>query len=265
MNGSEIAEKALPYDARNPQGWVPRTEELGCWRAHADVWSHIVSSGVSSALIFEDDADVSVGIRDIMEGISKQLQDIMGTGKGDPYGLGNGHSWDMLTLGNCYNKLPDPKDKPKAARMIRVWPDPYAPETDDFAKYSPGSGRLRLIGPSLGTACTHGYAVTREGAMRLLYNIGGPGHVLDAPVDLLIAYQLSEGLFKGFHVLPNVVGQWKKGADWRDTDVQFPSKEEVASMKKGSGDEIIQSARAEIEEFLGNRNVWKEIEDGAKW
>ena len=247
-----------------PPGGIPRPPEIGCWRAHANLWSHIISSGVSSALIFEDDADFSVGIRDIMEGISKQLQDIMGADNGEAYGLGNGNSWDILTLGHCYSKLPERKDKPKSVKMIRVWPDAYAPATDDFSQYSPGSGRLRLLGPSEGMSCTNGYAVTREGAMRLLYNIGGPGHVLDRPVDILISHQLSEGILKGFHVLPSAVGQWKKGADWRDTDVQFPSQEEIEAMKEGSGDEIIRSVRAELDQVLSKRNIWNEIESEAK-
>ena len=260
MNGSGIAEAALPYDVKKPPGGIPRAQEIGCWRAHANVWSHILSSGISSALIFEDDADVSVGIRDIMEGISKQLQDIMKANNGEAYGLGNGNSWDLLILGHCYQKLPDRKAKPKAAKLIRVWPDAYAPVTNDFSEYSPGSGRLRLLGPSEGMSCTNGYAVTREGAMRLLYNTGGPGHVLDRPVDILISQQLSDGLLKGFHVVPSAVGQWKNGADWRNSDVQFPSPGEIAAMKKGSGDWIIRSARAEIDQVLGNRNFWEEIE-----
>lgn len=72
----------MPYDFGNAPG--PRLPEIGCWRAHANLWSHVVSSGISTALILEDDADFSVGIRDIMEAISTQLQEILEQGTRSP-------------------------------------------------------------------------------------------------------------------------------------------------------------------------------------
>ena len=255
----------MPYDVRHPPAPGPDKEfplhpAVGCWRAHANLWSHIISSGISSALILEDDADFSVGIRDIMEGISLQLQDVIGAKDGEPYGLVNSNSWDMLSLGNCGYRLPDSRKNPKATQKIRYWVDPYSTERKDFLKHVPniGSSHLRMLAPSKGNGCTHGYAVTREGAMRLLYNVGGPGHILDEPVDLLMMRQAEQGLYKAFVVAPSVVGQWKYG-DWRDTDIQR-QKEGGSSRHWGSGPDIIRSVRKEIMEVLGNRNVWEEFE-----
>ena len=235
--------------------------ELGCWRAHANVWSHILSSGISSALILEDDADFSVGIRDILEGVSTQLQGVFGATNKEPYGIVS-NSWDVLALGTCWNELPDPKKEPKAARKIRGWVDPYAPESDDLSqRYLPhaGSKRVRVVGPAKGIACTQGYAVTREGAMRLLYNVGGVGHDLDNPVDLLMGVQMMKGLLNGFVTVPSIMSQWKYG-DWRDTDIQLFTDEQLGEVGGGGGSDIIQSARKEIMDVLGNRNIWEEIE-----
>lgn len=252
----------MPYDVRNPPtpepGYnLPRPAEVGCWRAHANIWSHIVSSGISSALILEDDVDFSVGIREIMEGISTQLQGIFGARKKEPYGLVDGKGWDILSLGTCWSQLPDPETDSNRARMVRSWIDQYAPESDRLSRqYLPNaaSKRVRLIGPTKSMVCTHGYAVTREGAMRLLYNVGGPGHILDRPLDLLMNSQIIGGLLRGFIAIPTIVGQWKYG-NWMDSDIQ-PGKTEGS----GSGSDIIQSVRKEIMEVLGNRNAWTEFE-----
>jgi len=234
------------------------TGELGCWRAHANVWSHIITSGISSALILEDDADFSVSIREIMEGVSEKLQVATGAKNGETYGLVNGNSWDLLIVGSCLHDLPDKEKNPKAAKMIQAWEDPHAPSSDSFLSFLPESQtkRVRILSPSLGAVCTQGYAVTREGAMRLLYNVGGPGKMLDAAVDLVMAAQMKAGLLKGYLVLPNVIGQWRNG-DWRDTDIQQLTS---FNYRKGSEAAIEASVREEIGKVLGNRNIWDEIE-----
>ena len=251
----------MPYDVKNPPNdpklEFPRRPAVGCWRAHANLWSHIITSGISSALILEDDADFSVGIRDIMEGVSTHLQGVFGARSRETYGIVK-NSWDVLALGTCYNRLPDPNEHPGAARKIRSWVDPYAPERDDLSKkYLPfaESKRVRVLGPTLGMACTQAYAVTREGVMRLLYNVGGPGHILDRPLDILMGDQMIAGLLNGFVTIPSIFGQWKYGEDWRDTDIQ-----EFTWAEKGSGADIIQSTRQEIMDVLGNRNIWDEME-----
>ena len=235
---------------------------VGCWRGHANIWSHIISAGISSALILEDDADFSIGIRDIMEGVSIQLQDVMGAKNGEPYGIIDSNSWDLLNVGHCDYNLPDEKSNPKAVKKIRVWADSYAPENTEFKGYTPDaqqSKRLRLLSPSKGFICTQAYAVTREGAMRLLYNIGGPGHILDQAIDNLMADHLNRGVLKGFITAPYVFTQWRF-QDWRDTDIQLISEENLKKGQKGSGKEIVESVRDKLSVF-GNRNVWEEFEN----
>lgn len=257
--------KAYPFDynlpaEKFPGKKTPRTAQIGCWRAHANVWSHMVLNGISSALIFEDDVDFSVGIRDIMEGVSTQLQNVTGARNGEPYGIVDGNSWDILTLGHCSYRLPTPEFNPAAAEKIRVWVDPHAPESDKFSSYMPDapSKRLRLLSPSKGSACNHGYAVTRKGAMNLLYNVGGPGHNLDRAKDILLFKQLHQGVLKGFLSVPDIFTQWKVN-DWRDTDIQIEWNR-PQSPKSG----IIGSVREEIIGAFSNRNIWEDYENEKK-
>ena len=95
--------------------------------------------------------------------------------------------------------------------------------------------------------------------MRLLYNVGGVGHDLDNPVDLLMGVQMMKGLLNGFVTVPSIMSQWKYG-DWRDTDIQLFTDEQLGEVGGGGGSDIIQSARKEIMDVLGNRNIWEEIE-----
>lgn len=187
-----------------------------------------------------------------------------GARNNEPYGLINENSWDLLTLGHCYydKKENPPVDiYPKASKIFEAWEDPWAPSSASFKDYIPWSinNRIRVLLPVFNALCTQGYAVTREGAMRLLYNVGGPGGILDAPVDMVMADRMQKGLLKGYITLPTVFGQYKYGT-WKDTDVQTPSEEQIANTKPGGGPDVVSSVREEIHKVMGpgSRNVWQE-------
>ena len=81
--------------------------------------------------------------------------------------------------------------------------------------------------------------------------------MLSGPVDLTMANKFREGLFRGYVVVPTVIGQWRLG-DSRDTDIQILS---TAEKKVGSWADIVGSVRVEIATVFKSRNVWKQIED----
>ena len=84
--------------------------------------------------------------------------------------------------------------------------------------------------------------------------------MLSGPLDLTMANKFREGLFRGYVVVPLVIGQWKVG-DWRDTDIQISQTEEKQEDTPGSWSEIVGSVRTEIATVFKSRNVWKQIED----
>ncbi|KAF8422968.1 hypothetical protein EV426DRAFT_534744 [Tirmania nivea] len=269
VNGSLISDKAKPYDVRHPPQNTVRPAELGCWRSHANLWAHIASSGISSALILEDDIDFSASIREIMSGVDTHLQRLTGARGGESYGVTNSDSsWDVLTLGHCYGggeEGPPAAKFPKAAKIWEAWVDQYAPAQSRYRTYLPlsWSNKIRVLLPTYAPFCTTGYAVTKMGAMRLLYNVGGPGGVLEMPVDMLMAQKFKQGLLRGFVAMPTIMAQWKWG-NWKDTDVQGQDQDWKF---QGTSPDIVGSVREEIAKTFGPgegaRNVWAELE-GAK-
>ena len=70
VKADEVPEKALPPLKGHAlkDGLKPGT--IGAWRTHANILREIVQSGIGSALIFEEDADWDVRIKDQLEQIA---------------------------------------------------------------------------------------------------------------------------------------------------------------------------------------------------
>jgi len=239
------------------------TAELGCWRAHANIWAEIIQSGISSALILEDDIDFTVGIRDVLTGVSEHLRRLTGAKNGEIYGLVDEESWDTLHVGHCWNEGPPQATYPVASKIFEAWEDEYAPAKSDYVHLAPGAGsqRIRALQPTWNVVCTQAYVVSLAGARRLLYHIGGPGNTVFEPVDLAMLKLFQSGAIKGYTVLPSIFGQWKNG-DSRDTDIHEPPNPDV--VEKGSGGDVIKGVRQEMKKAWGGRDIWKDIESKSK-
>ncbi len=68
MNGSLLHDKVKPEGSG-----ILRPEQLGCWRAHANVWRRILDEDIETAMVIEDDVDWDVHVRDIFAELSHQL------------------------------------------------------------------------------------------------------------------------------------------------------------------------------------------------
>lgn len=72
--------------------------QVGCWRAHLNVWEAMVHNGLSSALVFEDDADWDLGLRAQLVELAKGTRFVLGDSdqnRRSPYG----DKWDLLWIG----------------------------------------------------------------------------------------------------------------------------------------------------------------------
>lgn len=195
--------------------------------------------------------------------MSEHLQRLTRANNSEVYGLVDGESWDTLHVGHCWNESPPEATYPVASKIYEAWEDEYAPAKSDYVRLVPGgnSQRIRALRPTYTVVCTQAYAVSLEGARRLLYHIGGPGGALSQPVDIAMMMLFQSGTIKGYTVLPSIFGQWKNG-DFRDTDIQKPP--EPGNEEKGSGGDVIKGVREEMQQAWGRREIWKDIESKSK-
>jgi hypothetical protein len=112
--------------------------------------------------------------------------------------------------------------------------------------------RQRVIAPSWSPVCTIGYAVTRLGAQKLLYTVGGVKGIGSA-VDLTIADRIQKGMLKSYTVVPPLVTPWKMGST-RDSDIDDLKEEAGKELPFGS-ENLRNSARRALESRLGTPDI----------
>lgn len=267
------------------------TPALGIWRAHANVWRHMIDNDIQSALIIEDDVDWDLNVREIMGAFNWQLRynntirwgpDVKNGWKEDcPYGKKNqphslltadtkiltllGCDWDELFVGQCGGA-------PNTNRLDlhSIFPEPHSPalsttpewvqkEFDQYWNLTESAG-IRIISPTWEPLCLMGYALTRMGAMRLLYNIGGwkPfGH----PVDNEIAWKTSAGKVSGYTLSPPVFTSWRVGGS-QDSDndpIMNAQKVNSEGPSKGQSLGMETSVRKYLDEFF-KKDFWGDLE-----
>lgn len=185
VDSTKVSDKALPYTMNR------KPKVVACWRAHMNVIQDIVNRGVGSTLVFEDDADWDVTLKwqlvqlargtrwllnDTSAGSSASLAD-------SPYGSG----WDFLWLGHC-GATPAPGDP----RRFVIPHDPTVepstirdngdnPHTKTWETADPPDLQTRIVAAQRDGICTAGYAISLEGARKVLYHMSMLPY--DAPVD----------------------------------------------------------------------------------
>lgn len=144
VDGSKVPDSAMPPKA---EGWTGKVR--GSWRAHMDALWHVVDQNLTTAVIFEDDLDWDIRIRDQARDFATAsrvlLQPLAGLQPGDavfadptyptvkeqdarldpprlsfeslpdtvpPVTSPYGDGWDLLWLGHCGVQRPvaDPRD-----------------------------------------------------------------------------------------------------------------------------------------------------------
>ncbi|KFZ18104.1 hypothetical protein V501_01353 [Pseudogymnoascus sp. VKM F-4519 (FW-2642)] len=254
--GAEVHVKAKPNEATNLG-----IEQLGCWRSHADIWRRVVEEDIETAIILEDDADWDVNVHEIFHELSVQMrkgklrktQASKHEMRNAPYGL----DWDLLYIGTCWD-IPNKENRPNH----QTYDDRFGPnrseQSGSFVAELEGWGltvtdetRQRVIAPSWYPVCTIGYAVTRLGAQKLLYTVGGVKGI-GSGVDLTMTDRIQKGYLNSYTVVPPLVTPWKTGSP-RDSDIDdLKAKQEKENKELPSGSENLQnSARRAIERRLG--------------
>ncbi|KAF2271886.1 uncharacterized protein EI97DRAFT_366464, partial [Westerdykella ornata] len=196
---------------------------------HANAWRYIIDNDIQSALIIEDDVDWDVNIKDIMGLMNWQLRynNTIRWGAGNvqqgwnedcPYA---GCDWDELFVGQC-----DGKHNPERLDLHSVFPDPNSDKLENMPDWVQKdmtevwnlteSEGIRVLSATFQPICLMGYGVSRMGAMRMLYRIGGWLPFQD-PVDLEIARRTAEGGLSGYTLTPPAFTSWRVGGS-QDSD-----------------------------------------------
>ncbi|KAK9332991.1 hypothetical protein V1520DRAFT_367220 [Lipomyces starkeyi] len=227
VRGSEMSPKAIPDGVHRKT----RPSELGCWRAHVNAWRYLLDSDMDTLLIFEDDLDWNTNLKKTMEKLSLEMQNskIRLSEPSDyeranaPYGL----DWDVLDIGSCKDSgHPDFKD------VSQIWNDPDVPDIGvtkqnklmydslhDFGLTDADIGKKRLLAPAYLTVCTSAYAITRQGAERLLMTMSYIGFRNAVDTDMSRAFR--EGRVRGYMLTPPAISQFRIGGS-KDTDNRDP-------------------------------------------
>ncbi|KAJ5622704.1 hypothetical protein N7528_005936 [Penicillium herquei] len=239
LNGvrpDSLTQKAMPK-GMNLSSVAPNI--VACWRAHMNALvkphypltgenenSRVVENSFTTALIMEDDVDWDVNIKTQLIEFARGLHTVQGNKKVQPeapYGL----NWDVLWIGGCmsgpsqnethFYAIPnDPtvasvEQRAGAAGIPEIWKEHF-PEDSTRYIYRAETG-----------CCLYGYAVTSQGAKKILAALS-VDH-LEIPVDNALS-DLCGGVGDRHRIAcyapsPNLFGTYRRaGPSSQDSDIE---------------------------------------------
>ncbi|EHA45850.1 hypothetical protein MGG_03081 [Pyricularia oryzae 70-15] len=200
-------------DVQNDQGMPPTQKpgklkdgEKGCWRAHANVWQHMLEKQIPAVLVLESDAGWDVNLRPIMGrlngGFRRLLQmdnpDVAFADDPDDPWLARSGVWDLLSLGHCIDT---------SRGNFVVYDDPHAPSSDfTWGPVEEPLNQKRVVFRAKSIVCTTGYLVSLTGAARLLVR---SSFNLDDPVDVMMAIMTEVGQLRTYAQQQRILAQWE--------------------------------------------------------
>ncbi|KAL5906752.1 hypothetical protein ACKVV1_011155 [Pyricularia oryzae] len=230
VDGSKLTSQGMP-PMENDQ-FNLKDGEKGCFRAHANIWQHMLEKDMAAALVFESDAGWDINFRPIMgrlnRGFRKLLQDeypdnrdVFEENPDDPW-LARSGTWDILSIGHCV-------DARNGGKYV-VYDDPHAPNTNYQVEVDGGQAVLnhkRIVYRAQTLFCTTGYLVSLSGAARMLVRMNWK---FDAPVDVIMNEMIGNGQLRAYSMHQRPVVQWTYipgvGKGTSNSDIQGDGKPE---------------------------------------
>lgn len=225
-----------------------RTPQLGsakAWLAHLDLLKYVVTSGVETALVVEDDVDWDVRLRDQMRLISDNVRNYSNVHEDDETAFGL--DWDVLWLGHCGSAIEDSLPPPLVyADDTRCETELYSGWSKHYLQEKLPAG-YRQVQDSFITVCTFGYGVTKAGAQKILTLLSKGG---DEAFDVSLSANCRNGSLRCLVVNPQVFNHYEPPAqqgyksEVHVGDGRGDSAEEVNFEKvMGTTGNIMESAR----------------------
>ncbi|KAI6350427.1 hypothetical protein MCOR25_010553 [Pyricularia grisea] len=184
--------------------------EKGCFRAHANVWQHMLENKIPASLVFESDAGFDAKLRPIMGRLNGAFRELLKkdnpdvvfdeTNTDDPW-LSRSGTWDYLSIGHCLDT------RLKDGNYI-VYHDPDSSvngfDVDDIEPSLPRAHK-RVVYRADSVICLAGYIISLSGAAKLLVrsNLN-----LDAPIDVLMAGMMQAGELRTYSQRQIIIPSW---------------------------------------------------------
>lgn len=271
VRGETIPDKAVPIGVDRH---ALMETNLGSWRGHMNAVRRIVDEDLESALIMEDDMDWDVRLRSQLEDIARGSRMLLESNEPNPHSP-YGDGWDVLWIGHCGEPFPETldenRDKPDDHPGIQYMRKKYVIENDhtvpppdkmtgfqDFHAHP----YTRWVHITAAPICTFAYAVSQQGARKLLFDLS-VDHLVGAYDNALaglcrrsvaaVGMEEPEG-DRGLDtrcvsVTPPVFFHHKaKGPVAGDSDIQEVGGDAVR--EKGSTENIMWSARNNIRNMI---------------
>ncbi|KAI9729348.1 MAG: hypothetical protein M1834_006871 [Cirrosporium novae-zelandiae] len=195
VKGSEVPDKAVPFGTNRSLIWETN---VGSWRGHMNAIRTIVEEPLGSALIIEDDVDWDLTVHQQLQQFSQAAMHLQVPNsvqnEDNPYGT----EWDLLWLGHCGEHFPEtiePKLEDPDLRKFVIENDPTVPSfnhVSGFVDWKSYKEHTRFVHTTGGPICTFGYALSHEGARKVLYNLSikGLGGIFDNVLSDMCRYQI---------------------------------------------------------------------------
>lgn len=216
MQSTAAGLKTVQFDAvgkdmiqENGKGLPPssaekelKPEEKACLRSHVELWHKMVEENIQTMLILEADAAWDVNIKNIHTRVAQGLNTLYNRfnpnstiqpTRDDPY---NSRTWDLISFGSCH-------DDERFSDHSIIIKDPDSPLNQSY--YGTPLTDQRVIRKAGYLVCTTGYALTLQGAKRLLLRSAID---LNKPIDILIADMIVSGQLDSLAVYPPTIAQW---------------------------------------------------------
>ncbi|KAI6089125.1 glycosyltransferase family 25 protein [Hypoxylon rubiginosum] len=202
VTGDQVPDDIFPESDRGHSAGA-----RGSWRSHMNALQTIVDKDLGSALILEDDIDWDIRLKSQLQTFaaasrtwlresqsSKSEVELLDTtiGAGGNVESVYGAAWDVLWLGHCGADLPKAQKSLTSPLVVTILedetvpapqhlkPHPFALQDKLGKQYPP---HTRVVHASSGNVCTLAYAVSQEGARKLLLDFNSR---YDAQWDLML-------------------------------------------------------------------------------
>ena len=267
VHGVQILNKTLPTLDGVPVKERARNNILGTWRAHLNFAQRIVRERISTAIVFEDDADWDVSFRTQLEQFAQGSRYISSkwskttdpkSKTEDPHSP-YGDDWDLLWLGHCGINM-----HPKDGRHFIISNDPTVPSPkrrvnyQDLPDMSGFSNSTRIVHRASSGVCLYAYALSLRGAQKMI--LAQASIKKFYPVDIAMRVMCRDDEdFKCVGIFPQIVDSHRAaGSIARDSD--NTSFEKDRSRVKGFTSNVVRSTRLNWVPLLAGRTDKIEVQ-----